>query len=320
MRGGKKLMIARPTTPPTRPRTLWFIFLFCLLQPSCFVSASGDIRHLYDITSADKTDLSLPSDVAVAKDGTICIVDSGNDRVVIFDKKGHFKKAIGSTGSADGLFNAPLGIAVDARGMIYVADKGNHRLQVFKPNGKLVQAIPTMLEGEKIVPVDVAVSGKDGTLFVTGNNNHRIISYTPDGTAIRSWGGQGSNPGEFRYPATLIMTNENLIGAVDVLNSRAQIFSNEGKLIATIGAWGVLPGQLFRPKGIAMDLNKQFYISDSYLEVIQVFNIETHFLYVLGGTDNPHRFESPAGIAIDAKNRLYVAEMLANKISVFELD
>ena len=296
------------------------VLFFCLLQTSYCLSATGKLSHLYDITLADNLALSLPSDVSVTKNGKVCIVDGGNDRIVIFTNSGRFDTTIGSSGSSRGQFNGPVGIATDAKGQIYVADKGNHRIQIFKANGKLKQIIPTVLDGENVLPVDVAVSGKDGTIYVTSNNHHRILSYTSDGKLIKSWGGQGSNPGEFRFPATLTISADNLVGAVDVLNSRAQLFDNDGKHLATLGTWGVLPGQLFRPKGIATDDKGQFYISDSYLEVIQVFDYETRFLYVLGGTSSPHRFTSPTGIALDSDDRLFVAEMLANRISVYKLD
>ena len=105
----------------------------------------------------------------------------------------------------------------------------------------------------------------------------------------------------------------------DVLNSRVQGFDDGGNLLIQVGTWGVLPGQLFRPKGVAIDGKKNIYISDSYMDVIQVFDDEGKFLHVLGLDGKPQRFVSAGGIAIDRNNRLYTAEILNNKISVYSL-
>lgn len=292
-----------------------FAFFFTLS-----VAGSNGLKPLFDLTHADGIALALPSDVAVSVKGKIFVVDGGNHRVVIFSSKGRFLKSIGGKGSGKGSFLDPVGIGVDTKGNIYVADKGNHRIQVFSSRGKLNRIIPLKVKDENIRPIDVVVSPGDGTIYVSGNNNHSIISYSATGKLINTWGGQGSNPGEFRYPATLGLTKDNVVCVVDVLNSRVQLFESNGKLLTTMGSWGVLPGQLFRPKGIAIDKKERFYISDSYMEVIEVFDERTQFLYVLGGSDTPHKFNSPAGIAVDKNNRLYVAEMLANKVSVYKLD
>jgi hypothetical protein len=59
-------------------------------------------------------------------------------------------------------------------------------------------------------------------------------------------------------------------------------------------------------------------VSDSYLDVIQVYDSSYKFQYVLGSGGKPRKVTAPGGIALDG-NRLYVAEMLANRVSVYEL-
>lgn len=82
---------------------------------------------------AEKYTLARPTDVAWDAQGNIFISDGYvNNRVVKYDKNGHFLKQIGSekAGSAPGQFNLPHGIAVDAQGTVYVADRSNHRMEV----------------------------------------------------------------------------------------------------------------------------------------------------------------------------------------------
>ena len=158
------------------------------------------------------------------------------------------------------------------------------------------------------------------TIYITGNNNHKIMRYTLEGKKLKSWGKQGNNPGEFRYPATITVGEDGDVYVVDVLNSRVQIFEANGKLRIIAGSWGVLPGQLFRPKGVALDKNGNIFVSDSYLGVIEVFNNKTSFTHVLGSNGIATKFVTPAGIFIDSRGRLYVTQMLDNKVSVYDLE
>ena len=277
------------------------------------------LQHLFDLNQAANSPLSLPSDVAVAPDGRIYVVDGNNDRIAVYSDDGKFVSTIGSTGAADGQLSSPIGIDVDNKGDVYVADSGNYRLQVFNAAGKFIRQIPLREKNVRIKPVDVAVDNEKQILYITGNNNHKVMLYSIGGKYLRAWGHQGNNPGEFRYPATITVSDDGLIYVVDVLNSRVQIFERNGNVLTVAGSWGVLPGQLFRPKGVAVDAKGAIYVSDSYMGLIEVFDNTKQFSYVLGKDNSPHKFITPAGITLDKHQRIYVTEMLSNKVSVYKL-
>lgn len=306
--------------------------LTCLIAVPCVLSvlfgtARADtvevikthgIRHVLDISRADRRAFSLPTDVAVDH-GRIYIVDSGNNRVSVFDKAGKHLFSFGNEGDADGYFRNPVGIDVDRRGRIYVADRGNQRVQIFSSQGRFISAINMKSGGDPVEPVDVAANGRKGRLYISGSNNHRIMEYSLNGRLRRTWGGNGARPGNFRYPATIAMLPDNRIAVVDVINTRIQVFEADGRFVVEVGEWGVLPGQLFRPKGVAVDKRGRFYVSDSYLNVIQVFSETGRFHAVFGRKGRPKRFETPVGIAVDEDYRLYAVEMLANRVSVYQI-
>lgn len=278
----------------------------------------GEVVPLHRLTDAGGMPLALPSDVAVASNGRVYVVDGGNHRLVIYDALGGLIATVGQHGAGPGQFAEPLGVAVDRQGLVYVADASNHRIQVLDGEGRFLRSLPLLDRGRPVRPADVAVSERSGHLFVSGNNTHRILKLSPQGEVVGSWGGEGVAQGQFRYPATLAV-REGLVAVVDVLNTRVQIFDEEGRYHYQLGEWGVLPGQLFRPKGIAIDQAGRYYISDSYMEVVQVFDSGYRLLHVLGQGDKPRRFVAPVGLAVSMDGRLYVAEMLANRVSVFEL-
>lgn len=297
---------------------LYIVFYLTLNIQAVFALDTKPVRHLFDITAAKGVSLVLPSDVAVAPDGRIYVVDGGNHRVVIYKSNGKLDSILGSKGSGKGQFLSPIGIAVDNKGQVYVADSGNYRIQIFDDDEDFVKLFQLKEKNIPIKPIDIAVSPDRKTLYVSGNNNHKVMLFNAKGKLKTTWGKEGNNPGEFRYPATITVAKDGAVYVVDVLNSRVQIFEPDGYLRITAGSWGVLPGQLFRPKGVALDQHENIYVSDSYLDVIQIFNNETKFSSVLGANNKAAKFIAPTGIIIDKKNRIYITEMFANKISVYQ--
>jgi DNA-binding beta-propeller fold protein YncE len=81
---------------------------------------------------------SLPTNVAVDKEGNVYVTDTLNDRVEIFDADGNFLSTFGKNGDGPGYFSRPKGIAVDVDGHIWVADAMQQRVQVFNNEGRLL--------------------------------------------------------------------------------------------------------------------------------------------------------------------------------------
>jgi DNA-binding beta-propeller fold protein YncE len=83
-------------------------------------------------------DFSLPTNVAVDKEGNVYVTDTLNNRVESFDADGHFISEFGKSGDGPGHFARPKGIAVDCDGHIWVADEVQSRVQVFDREGQLL--------------------------------------------------------------------------------------------------------------------------------------------------------------------------------------
>jgi sugar lactone lactonase YvrE len=62
--------------------------------------------------------------------------NSGNNRIIRFDKNGKFILEWGTPGKEDNQIGIPHGLAMDKEGRIYVADRSNVAVKVYDQNGK----------------------------------------------------------------------------------------------------------------------------------------------------------------------------------------
>jgi DNA-binding beta-propeller fold protein YncE len=189
---------------------------------------------------------------------------SNVDPIVHFDQGGKFMKSFGG-----GMFNFPHGLGVDRDGNVYVTDErgknGKGAVVVkFGPDGKALMTLgkpgmpgdgQDMLDG----PSDVVIA-PNGDIFVAdghgGTSNDRIVKFSKDGKFIKAWGKHGKAPGEFDTPHGIAMDSQGRLFVADRVNSRLQIFDQDGKLLAEWKQFG-------RPSGVAIDKNDIIYVADS---------------------------------------------------------
>ena len=87
----------------------------------------------------DASHFNLPTDIAVADNGSFYISDGyDNSRIIKFSKEGDYLFEWGIFGKKEGEFNVPHGIDLDANGNVYVADRENNRIQKFNEKGKFI--------------------------------------------------------------------------------------------------------------------------------------------------------------------------------------
>lgn len=113
--------------------------------------------------------LSLPTNMALDKEGNIYVTNLGTCRVIKMDRSGKVLKAFGELGDRPGQFTRPKGIAVDDAGLIYVVDAGSQVVQLFNPEGQLL-----MFFGERgskagtlSIPADITITRDNLDYFRT---------------------------------------------------------------------------------------------------------------------------------------------------------
>jgi sugar lactone lactonase YvrE len=103
------------------------------------------LKLLRKIGEVDADDENLafnrPGDIVEDRDGSIYIADSGDCRILKFDKDGKFLASFGRKGQGPGEFAAISSLDIDSAGRLHVLDSMQRRLQILSPDGKEIQTI-----------------------------------------------------------------------------------------------------------------------------------------------------------------------------------
>lgn len=121
------------------------------------------------VPANDSLHFNLPTDIAVADDGSFFVSDGyGNSRVVKFSATGKYIKAWGTYGNKPGQFIIPHGIAIDKNNIVYVADRQNNRVQLFDTAGNYIRELKNDISVEQLPSITI------------DNTNHLFaIDYDP---------------------------------------------------------------------------------------------------------------------------------------------
>lgn len=263
-------------------------------------------------------DFNQPTEVAVSDNGHIFVLDGANGRVAVFNEKGKWLYQFGKPGAQDGELRSPVGFDLDHDQRVYIADSGNQRIQIFNEQGKYIRKID--LSSWNARPVEVKVAEKTGLIYICDARNHQILCFDINGVFKVAWGRYGEALGEFKFPGEAVINGKGDLFVIDILNGRIQRFTPGVKNPHQLSTLGVLPGQLFRPKGLAIDPQSRIFVSDSYTGVIQVFDQNGNLYGILSrGPSEFLRLKTPVGMAFDKNGRFYVVQATLNIISVFQI-
>jgi DNA-binding beta-propeller fold protein YncE len=138
-------------------------------------------------TLTDPGTFSLPTNVAVDKDGNVYVTDTLNNRVQIFDADGKFISMFGKNGDGPGYLARPKGIAIDGDGHIWVVDAVQQRVQVFNNEGQLLIYFGEAgnWPGQFSAPYDIAIDTKFNRVVTSEQFPGRVqmFRYTTDAEA-----------------------------------------------------------------------------------------------------------------------------------------
>lgn len=127
----------------------------------------------------------FPNSLAVAKDGSIFVADTGNRRIQKFDAKGTPLVAWGtnefSGGGLSDVYSGPTSLAIDpVQGNIYVVDSARLRVLKFTPDGALLKEINQSSLGDNSHPFEpVALAAPPDTPLAKNQLGNDLKSQAP---------------------------------------------------------------------------------------------------------------------------------------------
>jgi peptidylamidoglycolate lyase len=182
------------------------------------------------VAGNDATHFDMPTDVAIARDGTIFVSDGyGNSRVLHFSADGKLRKTWGTKGTGPGEFDLPHGITIDQQDRVLVADRSNARVQVFDQAGKLVDQWQSAELGR---PYAAAVGQTNRVFIADGGDQPKsppdrsgVAVVDADGQLILRFGRFGNQDGQFRLAHDIAVAKDGAVYVVDAWGQRVQKFT-----------------------------------------------------------------------------------------------
>ncbi len=202
--------------------------------------ASGKFIKMWgSFGQSDATHTSLlygPRGISVDSNGHVYLADTGNKRIVVFDKDGNYITQIGSEGFEVGKFSEPVDVKLDSKGNVYVTDTWNQRVQVFSPSADGTTFTPSLqwpvVDGWKSQTLDnkpyIAIA-PNGNVFITDPEGYRVIEYTSTGKLLQTWGTYGTDNSSFGLASGIAVDANGLVWVTDSANGRVMRFTVPAK-------------------------------------------------------------------------------------------
>lgn len=248
----------------------------------------------------------LASDVAVDPAGRIHVllrgdplVDAPAPAVISLDADGNTVAAWGGDLIDDGHM-----LATAADGRILIVDRDAHQIVICDQNGRQTGSIGARHQPLAPFnhPTDVAVCPR-GTVYVSdGYGGTRVHRFSPTGEPLTAWGEIGDGPGQFVCPHAVWVMSDGRVVVADRDNSRLQVFTPEGKLLAIWTGF-------HKPMDIWGDVQDRLFVTDQ-VPSMTLLASDGQFL----GRCRPV-LNGAHGVWGDAQGRLYLAELNPSRVT-----
>lgn len=282
-------------------------------------ASAAETPALVAILSAGETGGTVwrPSDVAVATDGTVYALDTGDGLVRVVAPDGRLLATIGDRASGGASLDAPRALALAPDGSVVIVDTGASRVVVLGADGALHATFGGQGSGPGQLdhPEGVAV-GADGAIWVSDTGNHRIVRFSATGTPELTFGSAGAETGQLDGARGIALSPDGTaLFVADANNRRIQRF--DAATGAFVAQWGwtwvnqIGSSRFSSPSGVEVDAAGALYVTDTgncRVEISDGWGNVTGGFGAAPGGSAVGQLSVPRAVALAADGTLYVAD------------
>ena len=169
--------------------------------------------------------------VGVDRHDNVFVFNRGEHPMIVFDCDGNFLRSFG-----EGMFPRAHGVFMALDDTIWLTDDGDHTVRQCTLEGKVLLTLgisgkpAPFMSGEPFHRCTHTAMSPQGDIYVSdGYGNSRVHKYAPNGKLLLSWGGPGTDPGEFNIAHNLTCDADGWVYVADRENHRVQVFDGNGK-------------------------------------------------------------------------------------------
>jgi len=256
--------------------------------------------------------------VDIDADGHVIVLHRGPQALLEFDADGRFLRGFG-----EDLFRRSHGLRIDADGNYWTTDFSTHQVLKLAPDGEVLLALGTAGQsgswdeaaGTRLFnePNDVAIDSA-GNFYVAqghGRGEPLILKFDRDASFVKSWGGQGTLPGQFAVPHSIVIDEDDLVYVADRENRRIQVFDTDGNFVK---------GWLYYGMACSLELHgDEIYMTTGFDG--QVVRLDKATGAVLGVTGMPGdglgEFGEAHFLAVAEDGSIYVGDVVHRRVQKY---
>jgi len=259
--------------------------------------------------------LRSPSGLAVDRQGTIYLVDAGNNRIIRFSRDLQPVRDFGGYGAADGLFNRPEYISVDNDLNLMVSDLGNRRISRIDSRLNFVSSIPLEDDNDPFKfgePSGVAL-GSYGAVWWGDRTNDRVVVMDNVEQFDRFIGDYGYAGGQLRSPEKIVAGPDGKFYVCDAGNSRIVVYDQYGNFERQI-----INPELRYPSALTFDEHGRMWALDSDQAKVLCLDSRGKTLLSVGPMlpGAQEKLKDPFDLAFTYDGRLLISDKGNNRLVV----
>lgn len=294
-----------------------------IAQGSVFVGTS--LGGVYDIagdgsTAVPSTSPGPASQVPATPSGETPSAAPGSPAAVVASSAEFLWSA---TGGADGM-NFPASLAFDPEGRVWVADTANGRFAIFMPDGTFVEYWGTKGKGDGEFnlqqpngnPNGQVAFAPDGSFYVLDAGNRRVQHFGRDRTFLGSWGGFGTDPGQYNDLIGIAVDAQGMVHVLDDGRDVVETYDPDGKVLGSFSPHLAGPNSA---NSMTLDPQGNVYISACCAAGNRIIKFDPNGTVssTIGAAGQPN------AMTVDGDGRLFVtggSTPSDNQVLVFDTD